>query len=152
MEKNILRKLSPTDWCSQWGYERKAALYTRFKIRRSRRGMAGTGYHKPLVTISFLISCRQELPRWLAGKESAYGCRRCEFDPQAREIPGGGHGNPSSIVAWKIPWTEKPEGLQSMDHRVGHDWVSLYAYKWIMENSLQRLALSLPRWKLSCQS
>ena len=83
--------------------------------------MAGTGYHKPLVTISFLISCRQELPRWLAGKESAYGCRRCEFDPQAREIPGGGHDNPSSILAWKIPWTEKPEGLQSMDHGVGHD-------------------------------
>ena len=22
--------------------------------------------------------------------------------------PGGGHGNPSSILAWKIPWTEKP--------------------------------------------
>ena len=28
----------------------------------------------------------------------------------------------SSILAWKIPWTEKPEGLQSMgSQRVGHD-------------------------------
>ena len=28
----------------------------------------------------------------------------------------------SSIVAWKIPWTEKPGGLQSMGSpRVGHN-------------------------------
>ena len=29
----------------------------------------------------------------------------------------------SSILAWRIPWTEEPGGLQSMgSHRVGHDW------------------------------
>ena len=28
----------------------------------------------------------------------------------------------SSILAWRIPWTEKPGGLQSMEsHRVGHN-------------------------------
>ena len=28
----------------------------------------------------------------------------------------------SNILAWKIPWTEKPGGLQSMGlQRVGHD-------------------------------
>ena len=28
----------------------------------------------------------------------------------------------SSILAWKIPWTEQPSGLQSMgSQRVGHD-------------------------------
>ena len=28
----------------------------------------------------------------------------------------------SSILAWRIPWTEEPGGLQSMDsQRVGHD-------------------------------
>ena len=28
----------------------------------------------------------------------------------------------SSILAWKIPWTEEPGGLQSMgSHRVGHN-------------------------------
>ena len=28
----------------------------------------------------------------------------------------------SSILAWEIPWTEEPEGLQSMgSQRVGHD-------------------------------
>ena len=29
----------------------------------------------------------------------------------------------SSILAWRIPWTEQPHGLQSMgSQRVGHDW------------------------------
>ena len=28
----------------------------------------------------------------------------------------------SSILAWEIPWTEKPGGVQSIgSHRVGHD-------------------------------
>ena len=32
----------------------------------------------------------------------------------------------SSIVAWKIPWTEEPGGLQSMGlQRVGHDWARM---------------------------
>ena len=32
----------------------------------------------------------------------------------------------SSILAWRIPWTEEPGGLQSMGpHRVGHDWSNL---------------------------
>jgi len=33
----------------------------------------------------------------------------------------------SNILAWRIPWTEEPEGLQSMElQRVGHDQ-SLFA-------------------------
>ena len=32
----------------------------------------------------------------------------------------------SSILAWIIPWTEEPGGLQSIgSQRVGHDWVDL---------------------------
>ena len=32
----------------------------------------------------------------------------------------------SSVLAWKIPWTEEPGGLQSMGwQRVGHDWSDL---------------------------
>ena len=31
----------------------------------------------------------------------------------------------SSTLAWKIPWTEEPGGLQSMGSlRVGHDWAT----------------------------
>ena len=36
--------------------------------------------------------------------------------------PGGGQGNHSSILAWRIPWTQEPGGLQSIGwHKVGHD-------------------------------
>ena len=37
--------------------------------------------------------------------------------------PGGGHGNPLEwILAWRIPWTEEPDGLQSIGlHRGRHD-------------------------------
>ena len=35
----------------------------------------------------------------------------------------------SSILAWKIPWTEKPRGLQSTgSQRAGHDLVTKYAH------------------------
>ena len=31
----------------------------------------------------------------------------------------------SSVLAWRIPWTEKPDRLQSMgSQRVGHDWAT----------------------------
>ena len=31
----------------------------------------------------------------------------------------------SSILAWEVPWTEEPGGLQSMGpQRVGHDWMT----------------------------
>ena len=36
--------------------------------------------------------------------------------------PGDGSGNHSSILAWRIPWTEESGRLQSMgSQRVGHD-------------------------------
>ena len=38
-------------------------------------------------------------------------------DPLEREM-----ATHSSILAWRIPWTEEPGGLQSMgSQRVGHD-------------------------------
>ena len=38
---------------------------------------------------------------------------------------GEGNGTHSSTLAWKIPWTEEPGGLQSMgSRRVGQDWLT----------------------------
>ena len=38
-------------------------------------------------------------------------------DPLVKEM-----AVPSSILAWRIPWTEEPDGLQSMgSQRVRHD-------------------------------
>ena len=36
--------------------------------------------------------------------------------PGLGRCPGADHGNPYSILAWRIPWIEEPGGLQS-----GHD-------------------------------
>ena len=33
---------------------------------------------------------------------------------QSGRFPGGGHGNPLSILAWRISWTEEPGELQSI--------------------------------------
>ena len=39
--------------------------------------------------------------------------------------PGGGPDNPLQYLAWRIPGTGEPGGLQSMvSQRVGHDWVT----------------------------
>ena len=59
------------------------------------------------------------IPWWLSGKESACqcrGCRRCGFDSwmwaDSLEKATVTH---SSTLAWEIPWTEEPGGLQSME-------------------------------------
>ena len=45
--------------------------------------------------------------------------------PGSERSPGEGNGNQLQYLAWKIPWTEEPGGLQSMgSQRVGHDLVS----------------------------
>ena len=42
--------------------------------------------------------------------------------PGSGRFPGEGNRNPLHILAWKIPWMEKPGRLQSMgSQRVGHD-------------------------------
>ena len=42
--------------------------------------------------------------------------------PGLERSPGVGNGTHSSTLAWKIPWAEKPGGLQSMgSQRVRHD-------------------------------
>ena len=65
-------------------------------------------------------------PGGTSGKELTCQCKRlkrCGFDPWVGKIPlQEGMASYSSILAWKIPWTEEPGGLQSIgSHRVGHD-------------------------------
>ena len=37
--------------------------------------------------------------------------------PGLGRSPGGGHSSPSSVLVWRIPWTEEPGRLQSMVHK-----------------------------------
>ena len=62
------------------------------------------------------------LPRWLSGKESACQFWRHRFNPWFGRIPLEKEMvTRSSILAWRIPWTEEPGGLQPTGtERVGH--------------------------------
>ena len=44
--------------------------------------------------------------------------------PESGRSPGEGHSNHSSILAWRIPWTEESAGLHPWGHKsVISDWV-----------------------------
>ena len=45
--------------------------------------------------------------------------------PGLGRSPGKGSGNPLGILAWRIPWTKEPGGLQFMgSQRVRHNWAT----------------------------
>ena len=56
------------------------------------------------------------------GKESACNAGDLGLIPGSGRCPGEGNGNPLQSLAWRIQWTEEPDGLQSMGLQgVGHD-------------------------------
>ena len=58
----------------------------------------------------------------LTGIESACQAGDVGLIPGSGRSPGEGNSNYYSILAWEIPWTEEPGGLQSMGlQTVGHD-------------------------------
>ena len=60
-----------------------------------------------------------------SGKEPACQCRRCETQVQSlggEDLLEEGTATHSSILAWRIPWTEEPVRLQSIGlHKVRHN-------------------------------
>ena len=66
------------------------------------------------------------LPWWLRRERECLQCWRPGFDSWDQEDPLEKEmATHSSVLAWKIPWTEEPGGLQSMEsQRVGHDWAT----------------------------
>jgi len=64
------------------------------------------------------------LPWWLSGKEStciAGVLRGSGSIPELGRSSGEGNSSHSSILAWRITWTEKPGGLLMGLQRFGHD-------------------------------
>ena len=56
------------------------------------------------------------------GKESAFNAGDLSSILGLGRSPGGGHGDLSSVLAWRIPRTEEPGGPQAMgSQRVGQD-------------------------------
>ena len=90
---------------------------------RVRHNLA-TGQQQYLIVKGFLGGA--------SGKEHPCQCRSCKRlssslagkDPWAE-----GMATHSGILAWRIPWTEKPGGLQSIGlQRVSQTWLSTHAY------------------------
>ena len=64
-------------------------------------------------------------PRSSDGKESACNAEHPGSIPESGRSPGEGNGYPSSILAWRIPWTEESGRVQPMgSQRVRHDWAA----------------------------
>ena len=61
-----------------------------------------------------------DFPGSSAGKESTYNAGDTELQLRSlgqEELLEEGMATHSSILAWRIPWTEEPGGLQSMSHK-----------------------------------
>ena len=80
-----------------------------------------TSFHIYILQLNFLLlNYCLGLPRWHNGKDSA--CHLQEIQeiqvrsPGQEDPPEGSMATHSSILAWRIPWTEEPGGLSV--HRV----------------------------------
>ena len=63
------------------------------------------------IFTDFIYVC---LPGGSGGKESAGSAEDPGSMLGSGRSPGEGHGNPLSILAWRIPWTQEAGGLLSM--------------------------------------
>ena len=66
----------------------------------------------PIDRVGFLSSWG--FPGASDSKESACNAGDMGSIPGSGRSPVGGHGDPLHFLAWRISWTEKPGGLQSM--------------------------------------
>ena len=60
------------------------------------------------------LALSQGFPGGSDGKASTHNVGDPDSILGLGRSPGVGNGNHSSILAWKIPWTEEPGGLQFM--------------------------------------
>ena len=66
-----------------------------------------------------LIKANNGFPGVVNDKEPTCQCR---VDLGREDLPEEGMATHSSMLAWKIPWTEEPGGLQCIGlHRVRHN-------------------------------
>ena len=70
------------------------------------------------------------------GKENA-----CQVETQVQTLspglPGVANCNYFSILPWKIPWTDKPGGLQSMGSQKSQIWLNIHIHMGIMVYGFQ---------------
>ena len=148
---HVRRCMYPFDFLSWW------AGHCHFLLRRTPVPKRHTNSLNVWEQESQL-ACTLELQRhwvptqklWpLAVSKGPLGILLCgQFEDHCQRV---GSGNLIGLVAWKIPWTEEPGGLQSMGSlTVGHDWVTSLSLFTFMHwrrtwNPLQCSCLESPR-------
>ena len=87
---------------------------------------------------NFYFHFQWGFPGGISSKEPACQCRR--HKRCIGRIPW--RNTHSNILAWRIPWTEEPGGLQSMgSQRVRHDWNDL-----AHSNLVVNILLNMQHW------
>ena len=83
--------------------------------------------HMPDTPYRYICEHINRFPRWLGGEKQVHHLLKQEM--KETWVQSLGRDGPleeemathSSILAWRIPWTEKPGGQQAMgSERVGH--------------------------------
>ena len=73
-------------------------------------------------TLSLFALC---LPGGSDSKEFACNAGDPDSIPRLGRFPGERMATHSSVLAWRVPWTEEPGGLESTESQKGkHDWVT----------------------------
>ena len=114
---------------------------------------------RPLACAHERASCRAQ---GVKNSHAMQEHRRCGFDPQVGKIPLEEEmATHSTILAWKIPWAEEPDGLQSKGwQRVGHsEPLSTHRHLYLRGSYLVKCHTDIsatvwPRWQhsVSCKA
>ena len=74
------------------------------------------------AVICILLSALLGFPGGSDSQESPCNAGDSDSISGSGRSPGEGKGYPRQYSSWRIPWTEEPDGLQSVGlQRVGHD-------------------------------
>ena len=84
-------------------------------------------------------------PWWLSSKEFTCNAGDTGLTPGSGISVGEGNGNPLTILAWRIPWTEEPDGLQSIESDMTEHTHLLTVVAWEQECWPSKPQASPPR-------
>ena len=71
-------------------------------------------YNSYVSSVREMLLRRQNLPA------NAGDTRDASSIPGLGRSPGGGHGDPLRILAWRMPWTEEPGGNSPLGCKESH--------------------------------
>ena len=102
-----------------------------------------TSYVTPKFSHVFLLSFRNsliaQLVKHLPAMQETPVQSLGQEDPLEKEM-----ATHSSIIAWRIPWTEAPDSPWVA--RVGHHWVTKHAHQCPWASFVAQLEKNLPAW------